>query len=153
MPDTEADVAAVIAALPDEIAGRRHPAGGDADLTDLPPPLGVSYGESGIFWTVTALSADDPVMMTGSNPDPTPAEYVIDRAAHGSLGTVELSALDLDGDLVWAATKELWEAEPAGTAYMMTWARPDGSWAFHIQADSAAGRMELVHAFITAAAG
>jgi hypothetical protein len=66
-------------------------------------------------------------MMTGSNPDPTPSEYVIDRDAHGSLGTVELSALDLDGGLVWAATKELWEAEPAGTAYMMTWARPDGS--------------------------
>jgi hypothetical protein len=150
MPDTEEDVIAAMAALPDEIDGRRRLRGA---LT------GVSYGESRILWIVTALPGDDPVMMTGANPDPTAAEYVIDRASHGSLGTIEASAFDASGDLVWAASNLIWEeldappGQQEGTAYMITWARPDGSWSFHIQADSAAGRTQLVHAFITAAAG
>jgi hypothetical protein len=51
---------------------------------------------------------------------------------------------------VWAATSEQWDG--GGTAYMMSWALPEGSWAFYIQADSAAGREQFVHAFITAVA-
>jgi hypothetical protein len=155
MPDTEEDVVAVIAALPDEIDGRRRPDVGDADLG------GVSYGESGIFWTVNASSWEDlqSVLVNPQYPSHTPAELVVTLPSwFGSLGTVEASALDLDGDLVWIAASEVWEGpdlppDQQGTVYTMIWAQPDGSWAFHIQADSAAGRVQLVHAFITAAAG
>ena len=40
-----------------------------------------------------------------------------------------------------------------GTVYMMNWAQTGGDWAFYIQADSEAGRVALVKAFIGAAGG
>jgi hypothetical protein len=158
MPDTEEDVIAVIAALPDEIDGRRRPGVGDADLIDRPPPLGVSYGGAGHILVVNANPAED-LQLAFGYPNQTPAEIVIEMASFNrSLGTIEMSALDLDGDLVWIAANAVWEQlnvppEQQETFYTMTWAQPGGSWAFFIEADSAAGRTELVHAFITAAGG
>jgi hypothetical protein len=160
MPDTEEDVIAVIAALPDEIDGRRRPDVGDADLRDLPPPLGVSYGGVGVgdLLGVNANSAED-LQSTFGYPNQTPAEIVIEMASFNrSLGTIEMSALDLDGDLVWIAANAVREEldvppEQQETDYTMIWAQPGGSWAFWIEADSAAGRTQLVHAFITAAGG
>jgi hypothetical protein len=76
MPETEADVVAVMKALPDEIGGLARSGGG---------PTGVMYGESEIPWMVTTLSTSDSAMQTGIlNPDPTPAEYVADNASHGA---------------------------------------------------------------------
>lgn len=158
MPDTEEDVIAVIAALPDEIDGRRRPDVGDADLTDRPPPLGVSYGGAGHILVVNANPAED-LQSTFGSPNQTPAEIVIEMASFNrSLGTIEMSALDLDGDLVWIAANAVREEldvppEQQETDYTMIWAKPGGSWAFWIQADSAAGRIQLVDAFITAAGG
>jgi hypothetical protein len=64
--------------------------------------------------------------------------------------TVEASNLDSDGDLVWAAVTEA-ETDDGVPAYHLIWTEPDGSWFFHLIADSPEYRVRLVDAFIDAA--
>jgi hypothetical protein len=145
-PVTEAEVIALMAALPDEIDGRSRSGGSQ---------IGVMYGDSGVRLVVSALPAAE--IPTLSATATTPTDMVIEYASGGGLGTIEISALDPGEDLVWAATSLQGDraagVDTEGTAYLMTWAESDGSWVFHIQADSAEVRTQLIHTFITAGSG
>lgn len=149
MPNHEADVVAVFAAFPDEIDGRSLSGGG-------PGGYWAMYGESDVAWSIGAMPSE-----LLQNPQPgieTPADWVTDFASMPGGATVEASAIDPTGDLVWVATsavfQDLSEDPPrGGPIYMVSWAKPNGSWAFSLQADSEAGRVALVHAFVTAVGG
>lgn len=65
---------------------------------------------------------------------------------------VEGSDLDPSRELVWVATRES-DLSEERAVFMFHWAKPDGSWAFALQANSETGRQRLVEAFVTAAGG
>jgi hypothetical protein len=149
MPDTESDVVGVFAVLPREIDGRPLSGGG-------PGGYWAMYGESDVAWTISAMPSE-----LLENPGPgieTPAKWVTDFASRPGGATVDASAVDLGGDVVWVAFSAVLEdtsEEPprGGPIYMLAWAKPDGSWAFSLQADSEAGRVALAEAFVNATGG
>lgn len=139
LPDTDEQVAAVFAALPEGIDGR---------ITEGPqPPIARTYrptspnpGDSPIYWQIWAENAQErPWTVT---------EWIAEQA---TMPQTEASSTDETGNLVWVASSSV--AEQQWTAYGLMWANPDGSWLFMVLADSEAGRRRLVEAFITAAGG
>ncbi len=146
MPDAQEDVEAVFASFLEEVEGRSRSGGGRAAV----------YGESVVPWSIGAMDSAD--LQTPNPGEETAAGWVTDFASRPGGATVEASAVDLNGDLIWVASgaviQDLSEDPPVGgPIYMVSWAKPDGSWAFSLQADSEAGRKALVHAFVTAAGG
>jgi hypothetical protein len=138
MPDTEAQVAAVFAALPEEIVGRTR-------LGDEPTHFGYIDEGSGSFWTIQAdpWELQQALHMPGVD---SPADWVTFLASGRSAVVVEASAVDPVGDLMWVATNV------PSQEHMLDfwWAAPDGSWLFFVEGDSV-GRQALVEAFVTAA--
>lgn len=136
MPDTEGEVIAVLEAMP-VIDGRRPTILRNGETS---VPYGVAYvdGES---WDagMTAARHDPPE-------DLTVAVRGVAEAYEAEGITVEASALDPNGHLVWVAATD-------DENYALMWADPEGSWIFSIQGDSAQFRTKMVHAFITAAGG
>ena len=147
IPDTQEDVAAVFASFPAQVEGRSRSGGG---------PHGAVYGESIVAWSIGATDSED--LQTPKAGEETVAGWVTEFASRPGGATVQASSLDLNADLLWVATRavlqDLSEDLPVGgPIYMLFWAKPDGSWAFFLQADSEAGRKALAHAFVTAAGG
>jgi hypothetical protein len=64
---------------------------------------------------------------------------------------IEAHAVDPGSDLIWMAIGP--SPEDEFEVFGLSWADPDGSWRFFAVADTAEFRVELVHAFITAAGG
>ncbi len=85
IPNSEAEIIAAIQAMPAEFDGRQR-AG--------PGHLGASYGETGIFWSISALPASDPVVRDRSGSS---AEWVVRQAGLELSGVLEDHALSLDG--------------------------------------------------------
>lgn len=146
IPDTRADVAAVFASLPAQVEGRNRSGGG----------LGANYGESVVPWSIAAM--DSETLQTPKPGEETAAGWVTEFASRPGGATVQASSVDLNGDLVWVASRAVLEdmsedGPVGGPIYMLVWAKPDGSWAFSLSADSEAGRKALAHAFTTAAGG
>jgi hypothetical protein len=146
MPDTQEDVEVAFASFPEEVGGRSRSGWG----------RGAVYGESVVAWSIGAM--DSETLQTPNPGEETAAGWVADFASRPGGATVEASAVDLNGDLVWVASsavmQDLSEDPPVGgPIYMLSWAKPDGSWAFSLQADSEAGRKALAHAFVTATVG
>jgi hypothetical protein len=134
MPDTEEAVIAVLEALP-EIDGRQPTLLRDEES------LGVDYGESesgGVG--IGAWPDDEPTKLL--------AQVIEHMTAEGPAEglTVEASALDPNGDLVWVASTDT-------ETFGLLWADPDGSWVFNLAGDSAEFRVRLIQAFITAGGG
>ena len=144
MPDTEEEVAAVMAAFPDEIDGLPRSGGG---------PYGVMYGESGVFWIVQGQPSEQ-IGMLGMPGVETPVDW-LEFVGSGRAADRTIEGRVLTGTLLWVTANAEWETAPGqmGTAYSLDWAAAGGSWVFFIQAGSEAGRQQLVEAFITTAGG
>jgi hypothetical protein len=136
MPDTEAEVIAVLQALPG-IDGRQPTFEMDEDFS-IASAIYDESEEEGAFGVVINAA-----------PDSAPLESFAAFEATG--GNIEASAGDPDGDLIWMAFGP--SPEDEFESFALWWADPDGSWGFLAVADTAEVRIELVHAFITAAGG
>jgi hypothetical protein len=144
MPDTEEEIAAVMAALPDEIDGLSRSGGGT---------YGVMYGEPGVFWIVQGQPSEQ-IEMLGMPGVKTPVDW-LEYVGSGRAADRTIEAQALTGDVLWVTTNAEWETAPGqmGTAYLLDWAAAGGDWVFFIQAGSEAGRTALIDAFVTAAGG
>lgn len=100
----------------------------------------------GLYRSIQVLPADDP---------PRPNEFAeaiqetLANAQQSETVTVEASALDPNGDLMWAVISDE-ETQDGIPAFYMVWAEPNGSWFFYLSGDSADFRVKLVHAFSSA---
>ncbi len=103
----------------------------------------VSYGN--YYRTILILPADEPPG------DENFVDFIRQAVADAETAgdTVEATNLQTDGDLVWAAVTET-ETDDGVPAYHLIWTEPDGSWFFHLIADSPEFRVKLVDAFIEA---
>jgi hypothetical protein len=61
----------------------------------------------------------------------------------------ERSQLDAASGLIWLVGSFV-DQGGAGTVHVAVWGEPDGTWAFHVNAESAEMRDALVHAFVAA---
>ena len=152
LPDREAEVAAVFAAFPDEIDGFSrwsiHRTGVSYGELD---PDGVAVDPYALGF-INSLPLEQVIEMVAPlDTDWTTIEWLTWVASPTSpFPPVEASALDPSRELVWVATREADRPEKPGV-FMVHWAKPDGSWTFSLQANSEAGRRQLVDAFLTAA--
>jgi hypothetical protein len=145
MPDTEGDIAAVFASFPDEIDGRTRFGGGTSVIYE-------TEDEFQMVWSIAATPSEE--LQTPEPGTETPIDYVVDSALRSGGASVEASAVEPTGELVWVAFNAVFQDAPVeGSIYMLAWAKPEGSWAFSLQADSEAGRQQLVQAFVDAANG
>jgi hypothetical protein len=136
MPDTE--VIALLEGMP-AIDGRQPT---------------VMYVEDGLPWGVFYGDASSPdasglVVMPTDAGDIEPIPEVIGNliAEYEAEGmTVEGSALDPNGTLVWVAATD-------GDGYAAVWAEPDGAWIFSLQGDSPEFRTEMIDALTTTVEG
>ena len=132
MPDTEADVVGVLQALP-AVDGHQP----TFDMEEIGHPAAIYYEIKGYGLGVLI----EAVAMTGD-----PLEAFDPNMYEAEGWTIEATALDPAGDLLWGAANR-------GVLFGAMWADPAGSWMFAVQADTAESRVKLVHAFITAAGG
>jgi hypothetical protein len=134
MPDAEADVIAVLQALP--AVDGHQPAFDMEEEFGYPSAIYYEMEEYGLRVVISAVPMMGEPPLESFDPDMDEAEG----------WTIEATALDPNSDLLWmAGTNEV--------LYGVMWADPDGSWVFAVQADTAESRVKLVHAFITAAGG
>ena len=145
MPDTEAEVIAVLEAMPPI---------DDRQPTVLVDEVAMFYEGTpdeppGVYRSVTVLPADEP---------PSPGEFVglieeVIADADADEGvTVEASAIDPAEPLIWVVIDDA-ETDDGIPAYYMAWADPEGSWFFQAIGDTSEFRQSLIEAFVDAAGG
>jgi len=145
MPATEEGIVAVFTAMP-AIDGR------DPTLLE---EMGMVFYEGtdadapGVYRSISAMPADfaegpaNPGELVGL------IQEAMAEADKSDDVTVEASAVDPDGDLVWAVVTDQ-ETEDGIPAYHLVWADPDGSWIFYATGDTAEFRVSLIQAFVDA---
>jgi hypothetical protein len=127
MPDTEADVIAVLQALP-AIDGHQPGFGIDED-----------YGFPIVIYSE---SDDGEGLWISASPEPDPL------GVFPEAWNIEPSTADPESDLLWTTPPF---ADEEGFGFI--WASSDGSWVFYLSADTAESRIELIDAFVSAAGG
>jgi hypothetical protein len=130
MPETEADIRAVLAAMPGEIDGNPRGTRPDYDLI-------LSYGEAN---SIVALPMEGATASLAEDL----ARFELEDGA-----VVEGSGLSPSSSLVWVQGS-FRDGDGAAVVFIMVWGEPDGDWAFNVSAESAEIRDAIVAAFVTA---
>jgi hypothetical protein len=136
LPALEAEIAAVFAAMPDEVLGVPRTAGGPGEFAAV-------YGISGVV-----------AIPFGTETSPEPETLVEDLSQFDlePSSTLEASNLDPGAEVVWLLGS-FSDGGGAGVVYIAVWGEPQGGWAFNASGDSVEMRNALVEAFVAAAGG
>jgi hypothetical protein len=138
VPESEAEIDAVLAAMPPEIDGVPGEVQGNE----------IDYGDRGMGEMAGSMETFLRVMTLGGEEYGTGAAFVGAIVQNGGID-IEAQELGADAPLVYVAG-----STPAGgsTYFSVMWAAPDAPYVMLIQATSDAQRLALVRAFQDAAA-
>ncbi len=137
LPDNARAAEAVLSEMPGSI--------GAMDQINL-DQLSARYAGGGENVSIHIGTMDEARQFAG-DPDITLVEFMTALLGSGDLEAVEGSEVDPNQSLVWASV-----SVRAGEQiiYAATWGKPDGEWAFNVEASSPEARRDLIHAFVSA---
>jgi hypothetical protein len=134
LPGSESEILQVLEAMPEEISGFPRETGADSELI-------LFYGSLNSIGAIR--------FSPEGRSDPESLAEDLDRlqAESSAIIDFERSQLDVAAGLIWLVGS-FTDQGGAGIVHVAVWGEPDGTWAFHVNAESAEMRDALVHAFV-----